>query len=113
MIETVDRPWGHFEVLKDSPKFKVKRLKVAPHQSLSYQSHSKRTEFWVVVDGEGELTIDDATHQIKVGDTALIPAGSKHRLSCSSLGIEVVEVQTGTYFGEDDIIRYEDIYGRV
>lgn len=108
------RPWGRFWVLSDRPECKVKRLEVDPGQRLSYQRHSKRREHWVVVQGQASITLDDVEHTRGVGEAIDIPSGAWHRLA--NRGAEllaVVEVQLGSYFGEDDIERRSDDYGRV
>lgn len=108
-----DRPWGRFDVLLDNPLFKSKLITVWPGQRLSYQSHNHRREHWIIVEGEGEFTLDDKARSVKAGDYLFIPQGSKHRISNNGKSkLEFVEVQQGTYFGEDDIVRYEDDYGR-
>ncbi len=108
-----DRPWGHFEVLKDSSQFKSKIIRVNAGQQLSYQSHEKREEHWIVTQGHGEVVIDDKTIKVTGGAYIKIPQGSKHRMRNTSAHIlEFVEVQLGSYFGEDDIIRYQDDYLR-
>ena len=108
-----DRPWGRFEILRDTEYFKSKLITVWPGQRLSYQSHKFRMEHWIMVEGEGEFTLDDKVQKVKAGDHLFIPLGAKHRISNpSNKKLEFVEVQIGTYFGEDDIIRYSDDYGR-
>ena len=107
------RPWGRYSVLRDEPHFKSKVLTIDPGQAISYQSHAKRNEHWVVVKGEGEVTLDGTIRAILTGDTVHIPAGTKHRLrNPGKAPLEILEVQTGTYFGEDDITRYQDDYNR-
>lgn len=108
-----ERPWGAFIVLHDSEEFKVKILEVKPGARLSYQSHKKREENWVVTSGTATVILDDQEHTVEKGNTIFIPHGAKHRLwnKTDSL-IMVVETQTGDYFGEDDIVRYEDDYQR-
>ncbi len=111
--EFEDRPWGRFEVLIDSPHFKSKKISMWPNQRLSYQSHNKRAEHWVIVRGSAEVTLDDKVHQLKAGEHIYIPLKAKHRIANpTSEVMEFIEVQTGSYFGEDDIIRYQDDYGR-
>lgn len=108
-----DRPWGRFEVLRDTPFFKSKVITVWSGQRLSYQSHKHRMEHWIIVQGEGEFTLDEKKTQVKAGDHLYIPLGAKHRIANTGKDkLEFVEVQLGTYFGEDDIIRYSDDYGR-
>ena len=107
------RPWGRFEILRDTSEFKSKVIEVNPGAQLSYQSHTKRSEHWIVVKGRGEVVLDDRTLPVSAGVHINIPLGAKHRMR--NLGTEVlqfVEVQLGSYFGEDDIVRYEDAYGR-
>jgi len=107
------RPWGRFEILTDEPHYKSKKITVMPGQKLSYQSHSKRAEQWVVVKGKAEVTLNDQIHHLEVGESIQIPLGAKHRMNNpGTIELEFIEVQTGSYFGEDDIIRYSDDYGR-
>jgi mannose-1-phosphate guanylyltransferase/mannose-1-phosphate guanylyltransferase/mannose-6-phosphate isomerase len=108
-----ERPWGRFEILLDTPVFKSKLITVWPGQRLSYQSHNHRREHWIIVEGEGEFTLNGEIRAVKSGDYLFIPLGAKHRIANNSQAkLEFVEVQQGTYFGEDDIIRYDDDYGR-
>lgn len=107
------RPWGGFEVLKEDKNFKSKSISVDPGARLSYQSHEKRSENWVIVEGEAEVTLNDEKHILKAGQSIFIPMGAKHRImNPGKTLMRFIEVQTGTYFGEDDIVRYEDDYGR-
>jgi mannose-6-phosphate isomerase len=110
-----ERPWGSYEILSDDESHsKVKYLTVHPGRRLSYQSHAHRAEHWVVVQGTAEVLLDDVTHLVGVGEAIDVPVGAKHR--CSNPGdvdLVFVEVQRGDYFGEDDIVRYEDDFGRV
>ena len=107
------RPWGHYQVLAESPHFKAKLITVLPGQQISYQSHARREEHWTLVRGSGEVILADQTIPVKSGSHVFIPIGAKHRIrNTGSEAIEFVEVQTGTYFGEDDIVRYSDDYGR-
>lgn len=109
-----DRPWGWYRVIDDSNDHKVKEIKVNPRSRLSLQSHTKRSETWIVIKGEGTITIDDKIHTLKLNESCHIPVGSKHRLENKSDGsLNIIEIQTGSYFGEDDIKRYEDDYKRV
>jgi len=114
MLEKDERPWGNYEVLQDTPKFKVKRVEVNPGKRLSLQSHGKRDELWTVVSGRGTAIVDGLEVILNYGSTIDIHRGQKHRMI--NTGIEplvFIEVQTGDYFGEDDIVRYQDDYGRV
>jgi mannose-6-phosphate isomerase-like protein (cupin superfamily) len=107
------RPWGTFEILKEETTFKSKKIVVNPGQRLSYQSHKHRAEHWIVVEGVAEVTLDDVVNVLKAGQHIFIPQGSKHRVANSGKDpLVFIEVQTGTYFGEDDIIRYSDDYSR-
>ncbi len=107
------RPWGSFEVLHEGPAFKSKILRVDPGQRLSYQSHRHRSEHWVVVSGHPEVVLDGAILRPAPGEAVFIPQGARHRIANPGPEpVEIVEVQTGSYFGEDDIERYEDDYDR-
>jgi len=117
MIENKDesiRPWGHYDILLDTEYCKVKRIVVKPQQRLSYQYHHKRKEAWTIVQGIAKVTLDGEEYLFNEGETAIIPLGAKHRMANPSHTEDMVliEVQTGTYFGEDDIIRIEDDYER-
>jgi len=108
-----DRPWGRFEVLKDTKIFKSKVIQVNPHQQISYQSHAKREEHWLITQGKGEVVLDGKVIPVSPGTYVKIPLGSKHRIrNTQEEPIEFVEVQMGSYFGEDDIVRYQDDYDR-
>jgi mannose-6-phosphate isomerase len=107
------RPWGGYEVLSDAPTHKVKRLTVEPGQRLSYQRHAQRSEHWFVVVGEGTVTIDGREQPVRAGTAIDVPVGAAHRIaSTGSEPLVFVEVQHGSYFGEDDIERLDDDYGR-
>ncbi len=107
------RPWGNFEILRDTEAFKSKVIQVLPGQRLSYQSHTKRAEHWIIIKGAPEVTLNDEVLKPKAGEHIYIPMGAKHRISNPGTTlVEFVEVQVGTYFGEDDIVRYQDDYKR-
>ena len=107
------RPWGQFKILYETPTFKVKELTVKPGARLSYQLHQKRSEHWLVVQGEATVTRDDQEIVLKTGESVDLPVGTKHRVANQgSEDLIFVEVQTGTYFGEDDIVRLSDDYKR-
>jgi mannose-1-phosphate guanylyltransferase/mannose-6-phosphate isomerase len=107
------RPWGWFESLVQGDLFQVKRIHVNPGASLSLQSHQKRAEHWIVVEGTAEVTVNDTVRRVGQNQSVYIPVGAKHRMSNrTDVPMVLIEVQTGTYFGEDDIVRYEDIYAR-
>ena len=111
--QEAQRPWGYYEVLLDTDYCKVKEITVEPGHRLSYQSHEKRQEQWTVVTGNLTVIIDDVEHTVYKGKSIHIPWGCKHRAWNKTDDIvQFIEVQTGTYFGEDDIIRYEDDYKR-
>lgn len=108
-----DRPWGRYEILRDTDKFKSKVIHVDPGQQISYQSHAKREEHWIVTDGAGEVVLNDEIIPVRGGTYVHIPLGAKHRIrNTGAKRLEFVEVQVGTYFGEDDIVRYQDDYQR-
>lgn len=107
------RPWGWFETLVLGPRFRVKRIVVHPGAALSLQSHHHRSEHWVVVEGTARVTLDGETRLVTENESVYIPLGAHHRLeNPGKLAIVLVEVQTGAYLGEDDIIRYDDAYAR-
>ena len=107
------RPWGKYEILRDTDQFKSKVITVDPGERLSYQSHEQREEHWVVVAGDGELTLNDEVKKVSRGDYIFIPLQAKHRIACTgNEKLIFVEVQIGDYFGEDDITRYQDDYQR-
>jgi mannose-6-phosphate isomerase-like protein (cupin superfamily) len=107
------RPWGHYVVLDDGPAAKIKRITVDPGQRLSLQLHHHRAEHWFVVQGEATVTIGDAERVLGPGQSVDIPVTTPHRVRSSGDGpLVFVEVQLGDYFGEDDIVRLEDDYGR-
>lgn len=108
------RPWGWFETLVLGDRFRVKRIVVKPGGILSLQSHVHRAEHWVVVAGTAKVTIGDAVSLVSENQSVFIPLGEKHRMeNPGKLPMVLIEVQTGSYLGEDDIIRYEDVYARV
>jgi len=112
-LEKSERPWGRYEVLQESQTHKVKCIWVSPGKRLSYQRHAKRAEHWFIVQGSGEVTIDGVIKPISTGDTVDFGIGVLHRISnTGDQEIIFVEVQTGVYFGEDDIERVEDDFGR-
>ena len=109
----VFRPWGNFTSIATEERWQVKRIEVKPGASLSLQMHHHRSEHWVVVDGTAEVEINDQISILSENESVYIPLGSKHRLSNpGKLPLTLIEVQSGTYIGEDDIIRFNDIYGR-
>ncbi len=108
------RPWGYYRVLADEPDHKVKKIVVYPGQRLSLQRHRRRSEHWFFIQGRAVVTRDEAEIPVRAGSSVDIPVGSWHRVSNRTEENAVfVEVQTGDYFGEDDIERAEDDYGRL
>lgn len=108
-----DRPWGSYTVLADEDTHKVKSITVAPGQRLSYQRHSHRSEHWFVISGDATVTLDGVVFHVLPGHYADIPQGVAHRLENQGTDpLVIIEVQYGDYFGEDDIIRLSDDYGR-
>lgn len=110
----VARPWGSYEAIARGPRFQVKHIVVDPGERLSLQAHVHRSEHWVVVRGAAEVTVGDQISILQENQSTFIPAGEKHRLANpGKIPLELVEIQCGTYLGEDDIERFEDVYGRV
>ncbi|MBI1650143.1 mannose-1-phosphate guanylyltransferase/mannose-6-phosphate isomerase [Hyphomicrobium sulfonivorans] len=107
------RPWGWFESLAIGPRFQVKRIVVHPGAALSLQSHHHRSEHWIVVEGTAKVTIDGETKLVTENQSVYVPLGSIHRMeNPGKVAMVLIEVQTGSYLGEDDITRYEDVYAR-
>ena len=113
-IEKVDRPWGRFFVIHDEPNYKLKRIEVDSGERLSYQYHNRRSEVWTIVEGEAIVTVEGKVKEYKTGDTILIPKRAKHRIQNEKQKkVVFIEVQLGSYFGEDDIVRIDDDYNRI
>ncbi len=111
---TVSRPWGAYTVLQEGPGFKIKRIEVKPGATLSLQLHHRRSEHWVVVNGEAEVTNGERNYTIRANESTFIPVETRHRLgNATSEPLVMIEVQCGDYVGEDDIVRFDDKYGRV
>jgi mannose-6-phosphate isomerase len=107
------RPWGEYEVLEDDDSHKVKRITVLPGKRLSYQRHERRAEHWFVVAGTATVTLEGVDYRIESGQAIDIPRGAAHRVANAGRDdLVFIEVQVGDYFGEDDIERLEDDYGR-
>ncbi|MEM5329968.1 mannose-1-phosphate guanylyltransferase/mannose-6-phosphate isomerase [Paraburkholderia sp. JHI2823] len=110
---TVSRPWGTYTVLEEGPRFKIKRIEVKPGASLSLQMHHHRSEHWIVVCGMAKVVNGDKEIFVRTNESTYIPAGHKHRLENPGvLDLVMIEVQSGEYLGEDDIVRFQDVYGR-
>jgi mannose-1-phosphate guanylyltransferase/mannose-6-phosphate isomerase len=110
---TVERPWGTYTTLQEGPRFKIKRIEVKPGAALSLQMHHHRSEHWVVVSGTAKVTVDSKETLLAPNESTYVPVGSKHRLeNPGKVLLTMIEVQCGDYVGEDDIVRFEDKYGR-
>jgi len=113
-METEDRPWGSYTVLEERESYKVKRVEVFPGKRLSYQRHEKRSEHWVVVEGEALVVLEGREIRLSPGQSVDIPRMAAHRVLNPGTGpLTLIEVQRGAYLGEDDIVRMEDDFGRV
>jgi len=109
----VARPWGSYETIGDGPRFQVKHIVVDPGETLSLQMHFHRSEHWVVVRGSAQVTVGDEVSILQENESTYIPAGTQHRLANpGKVPLELVEIQCGPYLGEDDIVRFDDQYGR-
>jgi mannose-1-phosphate guanylyltransferase/mannose-6-phosphate isomerase len=110
---TVQRPWGSYTLLEEGSYFKIKSIMVKPNSKLSLQSHQHRSEHWIVVSGTATVTNGDKTISVATNESSYIPAGNQHRLeNKEDHPLIIIEVQTGAYLQEDDIVRYDDVYGR-
>jgi mannose-6-phosphate isomerase-like protein (cupin superfamily) len=109
-----ERPWGNFEILHEESQLKVKRITVKPGKRLSLQSHKYRSENWIIIKGQAVVTLEDEKIPLSTNQTVFIPRGARHRIGneCPE-EVVFIEVQTGSYLGEDDIERYEDDFNRV
>jgi mannose-1-phosphate guanylyltransferase/mannose-6-phosphate isomerase len=109
----VHRPWGWYDSVDSGPRFQVKRIMVKPGASLSLQMHHHRAEHWIVVSGTAEVTCGERRTILSENQSTYIPLGETHRLANpGKVPLEIIEVQSGSYLGEDDIVRFEDTYGR-
>ncbi|MDQ3633691.1 MAG: phosphomannose isomerase type II C-terminal cupin domain [Acidobacteriota bacterium] len=108
------RPWGNYTVLDEGEDYKVKRIEVLPNKRLSYQKHARRSEHWFVISGIAKITLNDVKNLVKKGESVDIPVGTAHRVENPEADetLVFIEIQTGDYFGEDDIVRLEDDFGR-
>ncbi len=108
-----ERPWGGFTVLDEAPGYKVKRIEVLPGKRLSYQTHSQRSEHWMVVSGAGKVTLDGREITVRAGETVDVSVGAAHRVeNPGQEKLVFIEIQRGNYLGEDDIVRLQDDFGR-
>ena len=113
-LESEERPWGRYFVLHNEPNYKIKRIEVEMGMRLSYQYHHKRSEAWTIIQGNAKIILDDKTHILKSGESIKIPIKSKHRIeNIGQSSLMFIEIQTGDYFGEDDIVRIEDDFNRI
>ena len=113
MNRKIHRPWGHYISLIEDKTWQVKRIEIKPKESLSLQMHKYRAEHWVVVDGSAKVEIDKKIFFLQKNESTYVPLGATHRLSNpSEVPLILIEVQSGTYLGEDDIVRFEDKYRR-
>jgi len=112
-MEIGERPWGTYTVLEENRSYKIKRIEVHPGQRLSLQMHHHRCEHWIVVSGAAEVTCGDRDFILNVNESTFIPKGTHHRLANPGrIPLCIIEVQSGEYLGEDDIIRFQDDYNR-
>jgi mannose-6-phosphate isomerase len=113
-LDFEERPWGNFTVLVDEADHKVKSILVTPGSRISYQTHARRSEHWFVVRGEGSVRLDGIDHPVAPGSTIDVAQGVAHRIqNTGEADLIFIEVQHGDYFGEDDIVRLDDDFGRV
>jgi mannose-1-phosphate guanylyltransferase/mannose-6-phosphate isomerase len=109
----VFRPWGSYDSIDSGERFQVKRLSVKPGASMSLQLHHHRAEHWIVVSGTARITRGEETFLLEENQSTYIPLGTKHRIeNPGKIPLHIIEVQSGPYLGEDDIVRFEDRYGR-
>ena len=113
-LDRDERPWGSYVVLDEGTDYKVKTITVLPGKRISYQRHARRQEHWLVVHGIGLVTLDGEDHDVQPGSAVDVPVGMAHRIANTGTAepLTFIEVQRGDYFGEDDIVRIEDDYGR-
>ena len=107
------RPWGNFITIEENENWKVKKIEINPGSRISLQLHKHRSEHWIVVSGIANVEIDDKFSEIRKNESIYVPKGCKHRLSnLREKSLIIIEIQSGSYLGEDDIIRFKDMYGR-
>jgi mannose-6-phosphate isomerase-like protein (cupin superfamily) len=108
------RPWGYYIVLYETEDYKIKQLTINPKGRTSLQQHKKRAEYWVIISGEPIITLYDTNYHLKPGETITIPKEAEHRIANNTYAsVKIIEIQTGEYFGEDDIKRLQDDYDRI
>ncbi|MCU7836676.1 MAG: cupin domain-containing protein [gamma proteobacterium symbiont of Taylorina sp.] len=112
--EKVERPWGNYQCIDHAQRYQVKRIVVNQGEQLSLQMHHHRAEHWIIVRGTAKVTCGEAVFLLSENQSTYIPIGEKHRLeNPGQIPLEIIEVQSGSYLDEDDIVRFDDIYGRV
>lgn len=112
-MERGERPWGSYVVLDENVNYKIKRIEVKPGERLSLQKHHHRSEHWIVVSGSAKVTCGELEFVVNVNESTFIPIGRNHRLeNPGKIPLVIIEVQSGEYLGEDDIVRYDDDYNR-
>jgi mannose-6-phosphate isomerase len=113
-MERGERPWGTYTVLDENSGYKIKRIEVLPGQRLSLQKHHHRSEHWIVVSGTAKVTCGESVRIVNINESTFIPIGASHRLENPGvIPLIIIEVQSGEYLGEDDIVRFQDDYQRV
>jgi mannose-6-phosphate isomerase len=112
-METTERPWGQYTILEQGPTYKIKKVEVHPQQRLSLQKHLHRSEHWIVVSGTARVTCGNQDLLLRVNESTYVPMGTEHRLeNPGHIPLVLIEVQNGEYLEEDDIVRFDDDYGR-
>ena len=112
-LEQGERPWGTYTVLEENTHYKIKRIEVLPGQRLSLQKHHHRSEHWIVVSGSALVTCGEREFMVNINESTFIPIGEQHRLqNPGKIPLVIIEVQSGEYLGEDDIVRFQDDYQR-
>jgi len=112
-LERGERPWGNYTVLEENSHYKIKRIEVLPGQRLSLQKHHHRSEHWIVVSGTALVTCGEREFMVNINESTFIPIGEQHRLqNPGKIPLVIIEVQSGEYLGEDDIVRFQDDYQR-
>ncbi len=112
-LERGERPWGTYTVLEENSHYKIKRIEVLPGQRLSLQKHHHRSEHWIVVSGSALVTCGEKEFMVSINESTFIPIGEQHRLqNPGKIPLVIIEVQSGEYLGEDDIVRFQDDYQR-
>lgn len=113
-LERGERPWGTYTVLEENRHYKIKRIEVLPGKRLSLQKHHHRSEHWIVVSGTALVTCGEQQFMVNINESTFIPIGEQHRLeNPGKIPLVIIEVQSGEYLGEDDIVRFQDDYQRV